>query len=112
MDIQQLEKARVAYHKSCQREQTALNKEKQANENSEMSPEKKQKITEAREKATEEKEKVSRDVNILHRLTPSQSCMLNKGFINSTFKFKSPDSRHATELNMLHSKKVLPACCM
>uniref|UniRef100_A0A8C7YDM3 Zgc:91999 n=1 Tax=Oryzias sinensis TaxID=183150 RepID=A0A8C7YDM3_9TELE len=48
---------RVAYHKSCQREQVALDKEKQANENSEISEEKKQKHTEAREKATEEKEK-------------------------------------------------------
>lgn len=65
MCIQQLEKARVAYHKSCQREQTALDKEKQANENSEMSPEKKQKITEAREKAREEKEKVRSNVNTL-----------------------------------------------
>lgn len=64
--IKQLEKIRVAYHKSCQREQTAIDKEKQANDNSEMSPEKKQKITEAREKATEEKEKVRRDVNTLH----------------------------------------------
>ncbi|XP_068440024.1 protein kinase C and casein kinase substrate in neurons protein 1-like [Clinocottus analis] len=56
--LMKLEKARVAYHKSCQREQTALDKEKQANENSEMSPEKKQKITGAREKVTEEKEKI------------------------------------------------------
>ncbi|XP_011486476.1 protein kinase C and casein kinase substrate in neurons 2 protein [Oryzias latipes] len=55
--LQKLEKARVAYHKSCQREQVALDKEKQANENSEISEEKKQKHTEAREKATEEKEK-------------------------------------------------------
>ncbi|XP_024140051.1 protein kinase C and casein kinase substrate in neurons 2 protein [Oryzias melastigma] len=55
--LQKLEKARVAYHKSCQREQVALDKEKQANENSEMSEEKKQKHSEAREKATEEKEK-------------------------------------------------------
>ncbi|XP_026206891.1 protein kinase C and casein kinase substrate in neurons protein 2-like [Anabas testudineus] len=55
--LMKLEKAQVAHHKSCQREQTALDKEKQANESSEMSPEKKQKITEAREKATEEKEK-------------------------------------------------------
>ncbi len=62
MCIQQLEKARVAYHKSCQREQAALDKEKQTSENSEMSPEKKQKFTDAREKATEEKEKVIRDV--------------------------------------------------
>jgi len=58
-----LEKVRVAFHKSCQREKAALDKEKQSNENSEWSEEKKQKITEAREKATEEKEKVRRDVN-------------------------------------------------
>lgn len=63
--ILQLEKARVAYHKSCQREQTALDKEKQANESTEISPEKKQKITEAREKATEEKQMVRRDVTEL-----------------------------------------------
>lgn len=110
MCIQQLEKARVAYHKSCQREQTALDKEKQANENSEMSPEKKQKITEAREKATEEKEKVRRDINTMHHFTLTQSCMLNKGFIHGAFKFISPDSQHATELNVLHSKVWL-ACC-
>ena len=70
MFIQQLEKVRVAYHKSCQREQAAAEKEKQANENTEMSPEKKQKYTEAREKAKEEKEKVRRDVHALHHLTP------------------------------------------
>jgi len=52
-----LEKAQAVYHKSCQREQVAVDKEKQANENSDMSPEKKQKFTEARERATEEKEK-------------------------------------------------------
>nr|XP_020461796.1 protein kinase C and casein kinase substrate in neurons protein 2-like isoform X1 [Monopterus albus]XP_020461798.1 protein kinase C and casein kinase substrate in neurons protein 2-like isoform X1 [Monopterus albus] len=52
-----LEKAQAAYHKSCQKEQAALDKEKQANDNSEISPEKKQKIVEAREKATEEKVK-------------------------------------------------------
>lgn len=57
--ISQLEKVRAAYHKSCQKEQTALDKEKQANEDAEMSPEKKRKITNARETATEEKELVS-----------------------------------------------------
>uniref|UniRef100_G3P1M8 F-BAR domain-containing protein n=1 Tax=Gasterosteus aculeatus aculeatus TaxID=481459 RepID=G3P1M8_GASAC len=56
--LMKLETARVAYHKSCQREQAALDKEKQANENTELSPEKKQKVTEAREKITEEKEKI------------------------------------------------------
>uniref|UniRef100_A0A3P8W1B8 Zgc:91999 n=1 Tax=Cynoglossus semilaevis TaxID=244447 RepID=A0A3P8W1B8_CYNSE len=55
--LTKLESARVAYHKCCQKEQAAMDKEKQANENSEMSPEKKQKIMEARERATEEKEK-------------------------------------------------------
>lgn len=97
----------MSYHKSCQREQTALDKEKQANENTEMSPEKKQKFVDAREKVTEEKEKVRRDVNTLHH-----SCMLNKGFIHSTFKFNNPNSQHATQLNMLHSTEVLLACCM
>ncbi|KAJ4940414.1 hypothetical protein JOQ06_026717 [Pogonophryne albipinna] len=53
-----LEKARVAYHKSCQREQNALDKEKQANENPQTSPEKKQKFLESREMVTEDKEKV------------------------------------------------------
>ncbi|KAG7226352.1 hypothetical protein INR49_013763, partial [Caranx melampygus] len=73
-----LEKARVAYHKCCQREQTALDKEKQANENSEMSPEKKQKITEAREKATEEKEKMlflTERMASLHHKTVPLSCL-------------------------------------
>ncbi|XP_013863599.1 protein kinase C and casein kinase substrate in neurons protein 3 isoform X1 [Austrofundulus limnaeus] len=55
--LQKLEKVRVAYHRSCQKEQAALDKEKQANENSEMSEEKKQKIREAKEKTAEEKEK-------------------------------------------------------
>ncbi|KAF7653757.1 hypothetical protein LDENG_00078820 [Lucifuga dentata] len=55
--LEKLEKARVLFHKACQKEQTALDKEKQANENSEASPEKLQKFTAAREKATEEKEK-------------------------------------------------------
>lgn len=59
----QLEKARAMYHKSCLKEQSALDKEKIANEDTEMSPEKKQKMTEAREKATKEKEKVRRGVN-------------------------------------------------
>lgn len=69
MLLHQLEKARVAYHKSCQREQAALDKEKQANENTEMSPEKKQKFTDAKEKVTEEKEKVRRDGDTLHLLS-------------------------------------------
>ncbi|KAI9531769.1 hypothetical protein NQZ68_038162 [Dissostichus eleginoides] len=56
--LMKLEKARVAYHKSCQREQNALDKEKQANENPQTSPEKKQKFLESREKVTEDKEKV------------------------------------------------------
>ncbi|KAM6897734.1 protein kinase C and casein kinase substrate in neurons protein 1-like isoform 2-T3 [Xenentodon cancila] len=56
--LQKMENVRVAYHKSCQKENVALNKERQANENSEMSEEKKQKIIEARERATEEKEKI------------------------------------------------------
>lgn len=54
----QLEKVRAAYHKCCQKEQTALDKEKQANEDAETSPEKKQKLASARESATEDKEKV------------------------------------------------------
>lgn len=78
--ILQLEKIRVAYHKTCQREQTALDKEKQANENSEMSPEKKQKFTEAREKATEEKEKVRRDVNLLVSRSAMQAAHLKSRF--------------------------------
>lgn len=58
----QLDKVRAAYHKSCQKEQAALDKEKQANEDSEMSPEKKQKLANTREKATGEKLKVSSEV--------------------------------------------------
>lgn len=65
MCFRQLEKARVAYHKSCQREQNALDKEKQANENPQTSPEKKQKFLESREKVTEDKEKVRKDVHTL-----------------------------------------------
>lgn len=61
--MEQLEKVRVAYHKSCQREQAALEKEKQANENAELSEEKKLKLAETRERAAEEKEKVRTDVN-------------------------------------------------
>ncbi|TNN04008.1 protein kinase C and casein kinase substrate in neurons protein 3-like isoform X1 [Takifugu flavidus] len=68
--LQKLEKVRAAYHKSCQKEQTALDREKQANEDAEMSPEKKQKLADAREKATGEKlkckdqyEKVLEDVS-------------------------------------------------
>ncbi|KAF7204641.1 protein kinase C and casein kinase II substrate protein 3 isoform X2 [Nothobranchius furzeri] len=56
--LQKLEKVRASYHKTCQKEQAALDKERQARESSEMSEEKKLKITEAKEKATEEKEKV------------------------------------------------------
>ncbi|XP_076008462.1 protein kinase C and casein kinase substrate in neurons protein 3-like [Genypterus blacodes] len=55
--IEKLEQVRLSYHKVCQREQVALDKEKQANENTELSPEKKQKMSAAREKVTEEKEK-------------------------------------------------------
>lgn len=53
-----LDKAREAYHKVCQREQAAIDKEKQANDNPELSPEKKQKFTDAKVKLTEEKEKM------------------------------------------------------
>ncbi|KAM4624201.1 protein kinase C and casein kinase substrate in neurons protein 1-like isoform 1-T2 [Polymixia lowei] len=56
--LKKLEKTRAVYHKVCQKEQTAIDKERQASENSEMVPEKQQKITAAREKASEEKEKV------------------------------------------------------
>ncbi|KAM3859429.1 protein kinase C and casein kinase substrate in neurons protein 1-like [Diretmus argenteus] len=55
--MKKLETARAAYHKACQKEKAAIDKEKQANENTEMSPEKQQKIAAAREKATEEKNK-------------------------------------------------------
>uniref|UniRef100_A0A3Q3RYT7 Protein kinase C and casein kinase substrate in neurons protein 2-like n=1 Tax=Mastacembelus armatus TaxID=205130 RepID=A0A3Q3RYT7_9TELE len=71
--LMKLEKARVAYHKSCQKEQTALEKEKQANENAEMSPGKKQKITDAREKATEEKQKVRRHCHYENMLEDATS---------------------------------------
>ncbi|XP_072312382.1 protein kinase C and casein kinase II substrate protein 3-like isoform X1 [Eucyclogobius newberryi] len=53
-----LEKAREAYHKACQREQAAIDKEKQANDNPELSPEKKQKFTDAKVTLTEEKAKM------------------------------------------------------
>ncbi|XP_071393193.1 protein kinase C and casein kinase substrate in neurons protein 1-like [Centroberyx affinis] len=68
--LKKLEAVRVVFHKACQKEQTAMSKEKQANENSEMSPEKKQKITAAREKTTEEKDKVrERYEKVLEDLT-------------------------------------------
>lgn len=87
--VQQLEKVRVAYHKSCQKENTALDKEKQANENSEMSEEKKQKIIEARERATEDKEKV----RYQHETAlPSELSTLHCIVTN-------PDSQHQTEPN-------------
>lgn len=101
MYTQQLEKVRVAYHKSCQRELTALEKEKQANENTEMSPEKKQKITEAREKVTEEKEKVRRDVYTLHHPAPSQSCTLN---LNEQVLIRD-------EINMLQFQETFLLAC-
>lgn len=72
----QLDKIRAAYHKSCQKEQTALDKEKQANEDAEMSPEKKQKMADALEKATGEKLKVSREVATLQRRTLYQATVL------------------------------------
>ncbi|XP_028989926.1 protein kinase C and casein kinase substrate in neurons protein 3-like isoform X2 [Betta splendens] len=52
-----LEKTRAEYHKACQREQAAVDKEKQVSDSTEMSPEKKQKFTAAREKAAEERER-------------------------------------------------------
>ncbi|XP_029933679.1 protein kinase C and casein kinase substrate in neurons protein 2-like isoform X2 [Myripristis murdjan] len=55
--LKKLDSVRLSYHKACQKEQTVIDKEKQANE-SETTPEKQQKLTAAREKATEEKEKV------------------------------------------------------
>lgn len=110
MSIHQLEKVRAAYHKSCLKEQTALDKEKQANEDSEMSPEKKQKITDAREKVTEEKEKVRREVNTMQKLTPGHACCgLRASF---TARLNSQFLIHVTDLNMLHSNYVLLACCM
>lgn len=73
----QLDSVRLSYHKACQKEQTTIDKEKQANE-SETTPEKQQKLTAAREKAAEEKEKVRRDAHTLHHITSSQ-CVLTRG---------------------------------
>ncbi|MEQ2267917.1 hypothetical protein XENORESO_012361 [Xenotaenia resolanae] len=68
--IEQLEKVRVTYHKSCQREQAAQDKEKQATENAELSEEKKLKLGEAKERAAEEKEKArDRYEKVLEELT-------------------------------------------
>uniref|UniRef100_A0A8C2KPQ9 Zgc:91999 n=1 Tax=Cyprinus carpio TaxID=7962 RepID=A0A8C2KPQ9_CYPCA len=52
-----LEKARVAYHKSCQREQNAQEKENQAKNKADLSESKLSKIQQAREKATQERGK-------------------------------------------------------
>ncbi|XP_077407089.1 protein kinase C and casein kinase substrate in neurons protein 3-like isoform X2 [Vanacampus margaritifer] len=55
--LSKLEKARASYHKCCQKEQSALDKEKRASAVENGSAEKKQKVTEAREAATDAKEK-------------------------------------------------------
>ncbi|XP_016095317.1 protein kinase C and casein kinase substrate in neurons protein 2-like [Sinocyclocheilus grahami] len=55
--LKKLEKARVAYHKSCQREQSAQEKENQAKNNVNLSESKLSKIQQAREKATQERSK-------------------------------------------------------
>ena len=67
--LSQVEKARGAFHKACQKESWALEKEQRADGGSET-PEKRQKITAAREKATEEKEKVRSSPNHYLTLTP------------------------------------------
>lgn len=92
----QLEKVRAAYHKCCQKEQTALDKEKQANEDAETSPEKKQKLASARENATEDKEKVK----------AAQSNMSSS--ICKASKFMTVVGQWST----LHSNDVLHICCM
>ncbi|KTG01769.1 hypothetical protein cypCar_00015795 [Cyprinus carpio] len=55
--LKKLEKARVAYHKSCQREQNAQEKENQAKNKADLSESKLSKIQQAREKATQERGK-------------------------------------------------------
>ncbi|KAK7123319.1 hypothetical protein R3I93_021665 [Phoxinus phoxinus] len=55
--LKKLEKARVAYHKSCQREQIAQEKENQAKHNANLSESKLSKIQQTREKATQERSK-------------------------------------------------------
>uniref|UniRef100_A0A3Q2EKM7 Zgc:91999 n=1 Tax=Cyprinodon variegatus TaxID=28743 RepID=A0A3Q2EKM7_CYPVA len=60
--LKKLEKVRVAYHKSCQREQAALDRERQANDNPELSEEKKLKLAEAKERARDRYEKVLEDL--------------------------------------------------
>uniref|UniRef100_A0A673FT04 Protein kinase C and casein kinase substrate in neurons protein 2-like n=1 Tax=Sinocyclocheilus rhinocerous TaxID=307959 RepID=A0A673FT04_9TELE len=55
--LKKLEKARVVYHKSCQREQSAQEKETQAKNNANLSESKLSKIQQAREKATQERSK-------------------------------------------------------
>lgn len=68
--MKKLEKACGAYHKACQKEQTATDRERQAKENTELSPEKLKKIEEARERATEDKDKVrERYENSLEEVT-------------------------------------------
>lgn len=96
----QLDKVRAAYHKSCQKEQTALDREKQANEDAEMSPEKKQKLADAREKATGEKLKVSREVDTVQVFT-SNHCSDASKFRNGARNF-----------NVLHLNADLLTRCM
>ncbi|PWA21940.1 hypothetical protein CCH79_00015642 [Gambusia affinis] len=55
--LTKLEKVRLAYHKACQKEQAALEKEKQVNDNPALSEEKKLKTAEAKERAAEERER-------------------------------------------------------
>ncbi|TRY83818.1 hypothetical protein DNTS_028924 [Danionella cerebrum] len=53
--LKKLEKACVAYHKSCQREQTAQEKENQAKHNPKLSESKLSKIQQSREKASQDR---------------------------------------------------------
>lgn len=55
------------YHKSCQREQIAQEKENQAKHNANLSESKLSKIQQTREKATQERSKVSEQWDFLHK---------------------------------------------
>ncbi|KAM6951368.1 protein kinase C and casein kinase substrate in neurons protein 1-like [Aplochiton taeniatus] len=68
--LKKLDAVRSAFHKACQKEQQAAEKERQTGQNTEGNPDKLKKLTVAREKATEEKIKIrERYENVLEDVT-------------------------------------------
>ncbi|XP_030622967.1 protein kinase C and casein kinase substrate in neurons protein 3 [Chanos chanos] len=68
--LKKLEKARAAYHKTSQREQTAVDRENQAKGNPNLSEQKLNKIQQAKEKASQDRDKArSRYEKVLEDVT-------------------------------------------